>query len=742
LLPSAERVLVRPGGFGIDVLSAHGAASVAPVVVENILDDLLEHELSCAPHVVARLVSELTADAPTIRAVAARLDPAQRQGLRALPSPLPMVSSIESLYEDLDLDARDLELLVAVSLRLDDRLCPLLQFDGRSAEELADGAVGALLHMHAGRVRLADPRLAIWLRATTASSTAAAVHTRLHSLFRDRGERVDADWHRARATMYGDADAAGELTRIAREHSEQGLSERAFHLAAEAAAHSEGEDRDEATLVAGVAAIAAGYAVEAASRLATLFPGGSERYRLQGLGGLFVAQAHLRGGVPEVDAEALRPRTDDAELWYSWARASAFAAVLCAERGDRRSMRSWLDALRDASARVSADRDLRDPVVALAWLVIGDTDVEAVQGAGPLTGGMLLALRAAMDGDVDRGLRLLAVGDSGVGMEVDPFVAGFERSPLVAAYRSVVEVLLLMWRGDIDAARDRMLRASLELPVALPFAGLGVVVARRLDLAVLGRLGPFARSLTAALPAPLRIDQLVDRGIEAFLAGRSAEAASCMRLWRDRGAPQPTLSVPGLEEAIVVAHGAVWNPRRIEPPEITLAQQLRVRITSCSDEEWRTERDVVVAAARTLASPFSRGRVEALIGTRSLIGGDLEIGREHLTTARSLLEVSGAAAWSRAIDVRLARLESAGGGALPGGDPLSSCRRIWESVLTARELEVAMRVVAGAPNRDIADALHVSVRTVEVHLGRVFSKLAVRTRVELTVRAHRVGQYI
>lgn len=735
-------MLVRAGGFGIDVLSAHGAASVASAVIEEILDDLLENDLSCAPHVVARLISEVTADRSIVRAVAARLDAAQRQGLRPLPTPVPMVEAIEALYAHLVLDPRDREILVAVSLRLDDRLEPLLDFVGRSADDLAVGTLAPLLDIHAGRVRLADPRLAIWLRATTSSSAAAAVHDRLHVIFRSRGEWVDADWHRARASLYGDPDTAGELTRIAREHSESGLSERAFHLAAEAASHTSGVRKDEATVVAGVAAISAGYAVEAVNQLSGLFPTGDERYRLQGLGGLFVAQAHLRGTVPEVDAEVLKPRSGDPEHWYSWARASAFAAVLCAERGDRQGMRSWLDALREGSARVSAENDLRDPVVALAWLVLGDRDLEDVRGTGPLTGGMLQALRAAMEGDVDRGLRLLAVADSGIGIEVDPFVAGFERSPLVSAYRAIVEVLLLMWRGDIGAARDRMLRASLELPVAVPFAGLGVVIARRLDLAVLGRLGPFSRALTAALPAPARFDQLVDRAIEAFLAGSTDEAVSFMRLWRERGAPQSTLSVPGLEEAIVLAEPAPRHPRRIEPPEIALAQQLRLRITKCSDEDWRTDRAQVAAETKALASPFSRGRVEAMIGTRSLIRGDMEIGREHLTTALSLLELSGATAWARAVSVRLDRLDAGEHLSVRSAEPLAPCRRVWEPLLTVRELEVAMLVVEGSSNRDIAAALHVSVRTVEVHLGRVFAKLAVRTRVELTVMAHRIGQFV
>jgi len=735
-------MLVRAGGFGIDVLSAHGAASVASSVMEGILEDLLENDLSCAPHVVARIVAEVTADRSSVREVAARLDPAQRAGLRPLPMPLPMVGGIEALYSGLAVDPRDHDLLVAISLRLDDRLDPLLDFDGRAAADIAAGPIGPLIHMHAGRVQLSDPRLAIWLRATTSATSAARVHSRLHRVFHRRGERVDADWHRARASTGLDPTTANELTRIAREHSEAGLSERAFHLAAEAAAHTVGTDRDEATLVAGVAAIAAGHAVEAARRLAGLFPGGEERYRLQGLGGLFVAQAHLRGAVPEVDLDALRPRGDDPEHWYSWARAAAFAAVLCAERGDRLGMRTWLEALREGTARTGAEHELRDPVVALAWLVLGDHDLDDVRGAGPLTGGMLQALHAAIDGDVDHGLRILAVGDSGIGVEVDPFVAGFEASPLVGAYRAVVEVLLLMWRGDMGAARDRMIRAALELPVAIPFAGLGVVIARRLDLAVLGRLGPFARSLTAALPAPVRIDQLVDRGIEAFLDGASEEAASCMRVWRDRGAPQPTLSVPGLEEAIVVTEPALRHRHRIEPPEIALAQQLRLRITGCSDEDWRMERDRVVAETRTLTSPFSRGRVEAMIGTRSLIRGDVELGREHLATAVKLLELSGADAWARAVEVRLRRLGSQERPTVVVGDPLASCRRVWRSVLTAREFDVAMLVVEGSSNRDIADSLHVSVRTVEVHLGRVFAKLDVRTRVELTVLAHRIGQYV
>jgi DNA-binding CsgD family transcriptional regulator len=74
----------------------------------------------------------------------------------------------------------------------------------------------------------------------------------------------------------------------------------------------------------------------------------------------------------------------------------------------------------------------------------------------------------------------------------------------------------------------------------------------------------------------------------------------------------------------------------------------------------------------------------------------------------------------------------------PGSWDLVECRDAWARVLTERELEVAMLVVEGISNRDAAARLFVSVRTVEVHVGRVFSKLAVHSRVELAVLAHRM----
>jgi len=52
--------------------------------------------------------------------------------------------------------------------------------------------------------------------------------------------------------------------------------------------------------------------------------------------------------------------------------------------------------------------------------------------------------------------------------------------------------------------------------------------------------------------------------------------------------------------------------------------------------------------------------------------------------------------------------------------------------LTAREREVMALVIAGRPNKLIADALAISVRTVEVHRARVFDKMGVTSAVDLS----------
>lgn len=52
--------------------------------------------------------------------------------------------------------------------------------------------------------------------------------------------------------------------------------------------------------------------------------------------------------------------------------------------------------------------------------------------------------------------------------------------------------------------------------------------------------------------------------------------------------------------------------------------------------------------------------------------------------------------------------------------------------LTAREREITELVAAGRTNREVAEQLVLSTKTIEAHLRNIYGKLGVRSRVELT----------
>jgi predicted ATPase/DNA-binding CsgD family transcriptional regulator len=72
-------------------------------------------------------------------------------------------------------------------------------------------------------------------------------------------------------------------------------------------------------------------------------------------------------------------------------------------------------------------------------------------------------------------------------------------------------------------------------------------------------------------------------------------------------------------------------------------------------------------------------------------------------------------------------------------EPEDAWRPGPEQALTRREREVAVLVAGGLTNRDVAARLSLSVRTVEVHVDRILTKLGFRTRTQLAAWAHGQG---
>ena len=63
-------------------------------------------------------------------------------------------------------------------------------------------------------------------------------------------------------------------------------------------------------------------------------------------------------------------------------------------------------------------------------------------------------------------------------------------------------------------------------------------------------------------------------------------------------------------------------------------------------------------------------------------------------------------------------------------------------LLTERETSILKMAAKGMSNSDIAQELHLSVRTIESHLGNIFNKLGVGSRTEAVIQAMKRGWFI
>jgi DNA-binding CsgD family transcriptional regulator len=122
-------------------------------------------------------------------------------------------------------------------------------------------------------------------------------------------------------------------------------------------------------------------------------------------------------------------------------------------------------------------------------------------------------------------------------------------------------------------------------------------------------------------------------------------------------------------------------------------------------------------------SPAALARAQALLDLGAALrrAGRKATAREPLRRALDLAERCGASA-----TVERAARELTAAGARPRRSALSGAE-----ALTARERQVAELAADGMSNREIADALFVTVKTVEWHLRHCFTKLGVTSRREL-----------
>ncbi len=143
----------------------------------------------------------------------------------------------------------------------------------------------------------------------------------------------------------------------------------------------------------------------------------------------------------------------------------------------------------------------------------------------------------------------------------------------------------------------------------------------------------------------------------------------------------------------------------------------------------------LVAAERYRGSPRVYERAHALVDAMDVCafrGLDddaracFDEAAEYFTALAATGDLRDARARARARGMRMTVSAAAGGA------------RAAEN-LSPIEAQIAALVARGLSNRRIGDELHLSHRTVEGHLTRIFAKLGVRSRVELVGRAHDAG---
>ncbi len=237
----------------------------------------------------------------------------------------------------------------------------------------------------------------------------------------------------------------------------------------------------------------------------------------------------------------------------------------------------------------------------------------------------------------------------------------------------------------------------------------------------------------AFLERNLALLGLIDLSTGDYTAAAD-KLAPVVRRRQARGAGEPSL-YPARELAIeaLVAVGDLdgarvqlgWLEeagRRLSTPwPLAMAARCRglLRAAEGDLEAALASCEEALEAHERMPAPFERARTLLIYGTVLRRTKRRKAAREAIGAALSIFEALPAPVWAGNARAELART----GGRAPAGDGL-----------TESERRIAELVAAGKSNKETAAALFLSVHTVEDALKRIYRKLDVRSRTELSRR--------
>jgi DNA-binding NarL/FixJ family response regulator len=126
--------------------------------------------------------------------------------------------------------------------------------------------------------------------------------------------------------------------------------------------------------------------------------------------------------------------------------------------------------------------------------------------------------------------------------------------------------------------------------------------------------------------------------------------------------------------------------------------------------------DEAVEAAAGCGNPLELGRSLLALGGVQRRARKKQTARLTLGRALDIFTTLGAEVWAERARRELARI---GGRLTPRG------------VLSATEAEIVELVVLGRSNKEVAEALHLSAKTVEWNLSKIYRRLGIHSRTEL-----------
>ena len=707
-----------------------------------------------APAVRTRLVEQAAGNALALVELPTALSGTQLSGAEPLPETLPLTRDIEALFLERvrRLPSATQQQLLLVAADEAGSLAPVLraaEVAGIGAEALGPAEEVGLVCVAGTHVELRHPLVRSAIYHGASSSERRAAHLALAEALSGEFESDRRAWHRAAAATGPDADVAGELERSADRTRLRGgyaVAATTFERAAELSVDTESKARRL------VAAVSASWHAGQPARASAL----SDRAtRLVGDPRLRLELDHVRGEIEHrcgalptagtiliagVEAAGYVDSRKALEMLFDAASSGMQSGdyALVVEAGQRAAGLPRHDDERE--------RFLADLLVGVGSLWLGTTASEV-----PL---VLDVIARAQALDEPRMLTGAAMGASTVGDERSEAALLARALALARASGAVDSVTLALLATAVagilggrfavateaaeglSLAREARLTgvASLQLAILTWFAA-----ARGDDDECRTSAAEVAESASATGNALAH--SIAEWGLALLDLSRGRPDESIARLLALGAAPSGhplivLMSSPDLVEACVragrdehvrAAYGALEAFTQPDGPAWARALAARCRALLLHDASADDEFDAALRLHGEANRPFDHARTELLYGEYLRRSHRRRDARAHLRPALETFERLRAEPWA----------ERARGELRASGETARKRDASTLADLTQQELQVARLASEGGSNKEIGAQLFLSPRTVEYHLGKVFTKLGIASRSDLI--RHGVG---